>query len=67
MTKTEAISFFGSQRALSKALGCHEQSIQKWPDDVPPRWMTAIKNAMVMEASRLESRARELRNAAGVQ
>lgn len=66
MTKTEAISFFGSQRALSKALGIHEQSIQKWPDDVPPRWITAIKNAMVMEASRLETKAKDLRAAAGV-
>lgn len=66
MTKNEAISYFSSQRALAKALGIHEQSIQKWPDDVPPRWITAIKNAMVMEASRLESKARELRNAAGV-
>lgn len=66
MTKNEAIGYFGSQRALSKALGIHEQSIQKWPDDVPARWVTAIKNAMVMEASRLEFRARELRNTAGV-
>lgn len=66
MTKTEAIGYFGSQRALSKALGIHEQSIQKWPELLPTKWLTPIRNALVMEASRLESKARELRAAAGV-
>lgn len=66
MTKLEAINYFGSQRALAQALGMHEQSIQKWPDDVPPRWLTGIKNAMVMRASQLEKQARDLREAAGL-
>jgi len=66
MTKNEAISHFDSQRALAKALGLHEQSLQKWPEQVPERWATAIRNAMVMRASQLEKKAAELRAAAGI-
>ena len=66
MTKNDAIRYFDSQRALAKALGLHEQSLQKWPDQVPERWVTAIRNAMVMRASQLEKQAAELRAAAGV-
>lgn len=66
MTKNEAISYFDSQRALAKALGLHEQSLQKWPEQVPDRWITAIRNAMVMRASQLEKKAAELRAAAGI-
>lgn len=66
MTKSEAIGYFDSQRALAKALGLHEQSIQKWPETVPERWQTAIRNAMAMRASQLEKKAAELRAAAGI-
>lgn len=66
MTKNEAIGYFESQRALAKALGLHEQSLQKWPEQVPERWVTAIRNAMVMRASKLEKQAAELRVAAGI-
>lgn len=65
MTKQEAISHFGSQRALAVALGLHEQTLQRWPETVPKRWVMATKNAMLMRAIQLEKQAAELRNAAG--
>lgn len=66
MTKQEAISYFGSQRALSVALGLHEQTLQRWPEQVPRRWVMAIKNAMLARAIQLEKQAAGLRIAAGV-
>ncbi len=66
MTKIEAINHFGTQREMARALGIHEQSIQKWPDVVPEKWETPIKNALVMLASKMEARAKDLRAAAGV-
>jgi DNA-binding transcriptional regulator YdaS (Cro superfamily) len=66
MTKQEAINHFGSQRALAVALGLHEQTLQRWPDEVPARWAMAIRNAMLARAIQLEKQAQALRTASGV-
>lgn len=36
MTKTEAVKFFGSQRALAKACGVSAQAVSLWADDHIP-------------------------------
>lgn len=66
MTKQEAIHHFESQRALAVALGLHEQTLQRWGDDIPKRWVMAVRNAMLARAIQLEKKAAELRIAAGV-
>ena len=36
MQKSDAIAYFGSQRALAKALGITEQAVSGWkPDKIP--------------------------------
>jgi hypothetical protein len=64
MTKLEAINHFGSQRSLAVALGLHEQTLQRWPDEVPRRWVMGVRNAMLARAIQLEKQAAALRIAA---
>lgn len=35
MTRSEAISYYGSQAKLAAALGIKRQAVNQWPDKIP--------------------------------
>lgn len=37
MNKSDAMSFFGSQKKLSEALGITHSSVSQWPDRIPEK------------------------------
>lgn len=46
MTKTQAISYFGSAAACAKALGVSESAVAQWPDKIP-----ALRQYQIAHAS----------------
>lgn len=51
MTKTEAISMFGSVKELAKAYGCKRQAIYQWPADLPQGIADRVLGAAVRTRS----------------
>jgi DNA-binding transcriptional regulator YdaS (Cro superfamily) len=47
MTKTEAVSLFGSQSKLADAIGVTRSYVSQWPEELEPRIADRILGAAV--------------------
>lgn len=49
MKKTEAIAYFGDERAASIAIGISQQAVNKWPDKLPRRIVDRVIAALIRQ------------------
>ena len=46
MKKIEAVTIFGSESNLARALNISQQAVNKWPDTVPPLRVYQIREIL---------------------
>lgn len=56
MKKTDAIAFFGDERATSIAVGITIQAVNKWPDNLPRRIVDRIIAALIRQGRNSDAR-----------
>ena len=61
MTKTEAVSIFGSKKDLAAALGIHRSMISKLPEKLPIKYSDRTLGAAIREYRRTYTTAQTAR------